>query len=167
MKLPRIRFVLPFLLISTLSGWAADPYVSRFDSDQRIAAITYKAACRITNYVCPKVGMPQVRRSATLGDNGVRGIIWNDEGVVWLDTKVKGTQTWLVMLHEQIHWLQIKNGVDAGANDSLLICIMEREALDFTNEYARELRAPWMQRTLEEWRKLYGCKVNRSLGRTT
>lgn len=78
--------------------------------------------------------------------------------VIWLDPSLKrGTQMWLTIFHEQIHYLQYLNGTDSEGYDKILRCLIEREALDFTNMYADELKAPALKRTVKTWRKLYKC----------
>jgi len=81
--------------------------------------------------------------------------------VVWLDKALStGTQMWLTIFHEQIHYLQGWNRVDSLGFDKTLRCLIEREALDFTNAYADELGRPDLKRTLKVWRKLYGCDLS-------
>lgn len=161
MKL-RLRFVLPLIAVALLALSDPAQVTSRFESDQRIARITWPTAIRLTGYLVPSdESTPQVRRSPSLADNSVRGAIWNADGVIWLSSGVVGTQAWLTIFHEQVHYLQIINGVDAGWGEGFLTCVMEREALDFTNTYAREIGAGYMQRTVETWRKLYKCKDKR------
>lgn len=156
---PRLSFVLPLIAVALLALSDPAQVDSQYSADQRIAKITYKAACRISKYACPTRGMPSVRRSAMIGESGARGVIWSGQKVVWLDKALVGTRVWLTIFHEQVHWLQIQSGVDAGLEERLLTCIMEREAMDFTNAYARELGAPQMQRSLVVWRNLYSCNL--------
>lgn len=154
--MPRLRFLIAFLAVTILSGWEADYSSDQYVRDQRIARITYKAACRISQYDCVRPA-PVVRRSPILGENGIRGAYWPASTVIWLDRPLKGTQLWLTIFHEQVHYLQVANTVDSGGWDKLLTCLIEREALDFTNEYAVELERPDLIRTVEVWRKLYNC----------
>ena len=164
MKCPRLRYLVPLLASLTLmlgadaiALYATSP-PDRYGVDQRIAAITYAAACRLSQYTyCPEIG-PTVRRSPILGEMAsARGAYWMGAPVVWLDTTVGGTQAWLTILHEQIHYLQWHNEVDSEGFDRTLTCLLEREALEFTNAYARELRRPKLIRTVEDWRDLYNC----------
>ena len=162
MKCPRLRYLLPLLasLMLMLGADAIATYTpNQYNIDQRIAAITWDAACRISQYeVCPDKG-PAVRRSPVVGELGrARGIYFVGSYVVWLDPEIGGSQAWLTTFHEQIHFLQSANLVEmAEYDDHLLDCLVEREALDFTNAYARELRRPELQRTLEVWYALYEC----------
>ncbi len=161
--IPRLRFILPLIAVAAFAF--SDPArveTDSYRSDQRIARITWKAACRISKYDCPYKS-PKVRRSAILGEQGIRGAYWAGSPVVWLDKPVHGTQLWLTIFHEQVHYIQTANGVgdDWGR---LLSCMMEREALDFTNAYALELKAPGYVRTLKVWRSLYNCDPATSLG---
>ena len=146
--------------MTLLSGWV-DKLPERYAKDQRIAKITWKAACRISNYeVCPKHG-PAVRRSPLIGEVGARGAYWMGSPVIWLDPPLKsGTQMWMTIFHEQIHYLQWINQVDSEGFDRTLRCLIEREALDFTNAYAVELGRSDLQRTVEVWRRLYGCDLS-------
>jgi hypothetical protein len=146
-----------------LSGWEADYSNDQYVRDQRIAQITYKAACRISNYECVRPA-PVVRRSPILGENGIRGAYWVDSTVVWLDRPLKGSQLWLTIFHEQVHYLQTQNTVGGEGYDKLLTCLVEREALDFTNEYAVELDRSDLIRTIEVWRELYNCKPQSQTG---
>jgi len=159
MKLPRLRFLIPFALAIFMS-LGANSYVStQFDEDQRIAEITWEAACRLSQYECPDKS-PMVRRSPIIGEMArARGAYWFAAQVVWLDSPLGGSQQYLTTLHEQIHYLQWFNrvGDETGWSD-LMKCIQEREALEYTNAYALELglSEQWM-RSVPEWRRLYGC----------
>jgi len=159
--MPRLRFLIAFLAVTFLSGAADKLTPDRYTLDQRVAKITWKAACRISQYEeCPKRG-PAVRRSPVIGEVGARGAYWMGTPVVWLDKALStGTQMWLTIFHEQIHYLQGWNRVDSLGFDKTLRCLIEREALDFTNAYADELGRPDLKRTLKVWRKLYGCDLS-------
>jgi len=162
MRLPRLRFLIPFAAAIFLSLGANSYVATQYSDDQRIAKITWKAACRISNYeVCPKKG-PAVRRSPILGEMAsARGAYWLGSSVIWLDKPLSGTQVWLTVFHEQIHYLQTVNGVTMEGYDQTLRCLVEREALELTNAYVDELGAPRSyKRTVEVWRKLYGCTPN-------
>ena len=154
--LVRTRFIFAFLAALSLSAWTPD--YSKYDDDQRISRITWRAACRISHYeLCPEE-RPAVRRSPILGERmSARGVYWLGTPVVWLDSPQRGTQQWLTTFHEQVHFIQYVNGVSVEGYDRDLRCLIEREALDFTNAYALELGRPELQRTLEVWQELYNC----------
>ncbi|KKM98319.1 hypothetical protein LCGC14_1159140 [marine sediment metagenome] len=157
----RARFLIAFLAAASLTAAPVNDVPDRYATDQRIARITYKAACRISKYDCVRPA-PRVRRSPVVGDNDARGAYWSNSTVVWLDRDLKGTQLWLTIFHEQVHYLQVGNTVDANGFDRFMTCIMEREALDFVNEYARELNKPTFVRTVKVWRELYKCNPKKS-----
>ena len=168
MKCPRLRFLVPLLasLILMTGADALALYASsapdRYGVDQRIAAITWEAACRISQYeICPDKG-PVVRRSIVIGELGsANGIYFIGSDVVWLDTPRGGTGAWLTIFHEQIHFLQSQNLFEINEYDDWMLgCLVEREALDFTNTYAQELRRPELQRSIEVWEDLYKCKLS-------
>ena len=161
MSLPRLRFVIPFLLIAWFSV-AVDSYVAtQYQEDQRTAKIVWKAACRITNYeVCPRKG-PAIRRSPIVNElMGALGVYWMGSPVIWLSEPITGGQAWLTILHEQIHYLQYLNDVDSEGFDKNLTCLEEREAMVFTNIYAIEIDRLDLVRSVEVWRDLYKCHPN-------
>jgi len=144
-----------------LSGVAAN-LPSRYEADQRIAKVTWKAACRISNYeVCGK--RPAVRRSPVIDEMHAWGAYWYGQEIVWIGKTLElksGSRLWLTIFHEQIHYLQWINSIDYDGYDKALTCLVEREALDFVNLYADELAAGYMKRTVEKWRELYGCDLS-------
>jgi hypothetical protein len=160
--MPRFRFLIAFVAVVFLCG-AASKLPSQYSTDQRIAKITWKAACRISNYeVCPKRG-PAVRRSPVIDEVNAWGAFWPRTEVIWIGQALElqiGTRLWLTIFHEQIHYLQGINTIEYDGYDKALSCLIEREALDFTNAYAEELGRSDMQRTVERWRELYNCDLS-------
>jgi len=156
MRLPRLRFILPLVAAIFLTG--ATTVASQWAQDQRVARATWKAACELSKYNCKGLETPTVRRSGMLGDIRVRGAYWGGSPIVWLDTPLKGTQMWLTIFHEQIHYLQYFNGAFDDNSSRLLDCVIEREAWKLTNEYVDYLNAVQsFKRPLEEWKRLYDC----------
>lgn len=154
--LARARFIFAFLFVIGLSAWTPD--FTKYDDDQRVSRITWEAVCRISRYeYCPE-GHPPTRRSPILGElMDARGSYWTGSSVVWLDRSLHGTQQWLTTFHEQLHYVQYINNVATDDPSKHLLCLVEREARDFTNQYARELRRPDLQRDLDVWQALYSC----------
>lgn len=151
----RVRFIFALGIAFMLMGVNLEP-TTQFTADQRIAAIVYSSACRMTNYECSG-DVPMLRRSPELFHNGIRGMFWS-EGVYWVANEMTGTQLWLTAFHETVHVLQNRNGILEYDDDDLLDCMVEREALDFTNAYVDVLNAPQsFKRTVETWRELYDC----------
>ncbi len=158
--MPRLPFILALVLALFLLGKSHAPLADgQYTTDQRMAKITWKAVCRLSNYrVCPRKG-PEVRRSPIVGEiGGAYGLYWMGMDVVWIDTKLKGNRAWLTTFHEQIHYLQYVNTVDVGES-RIFDCLIEREAMELTNDYARELKAgPSHITNLARWRQLYNCQ---------
>lgn len=156
--LVRARFIFAFLAALSLTAWTPDYASSKYDDDQRNSRVTWTAACRISQYrYCPEQG-PETRRSPILGEiMDARGSYWTGSAAVWLDVTLHGTQSWLTTFHEQIHYIQYINNVATDNPSKNLLCLVEREALDFTNQYAIELERPDLQRTVEVWRDIYNC----------
>jgi len=157
----RLGFLIVFLAVAALSLAPVSEVADRYTMDQRIAGITWDAACRISKYDCA-VQEPTVRRSPVIGENRARGVYWENSTVIWLDSSLRGTQFWLTTFHEQIHYLQGQNTVGFVQFDRMLTCLVEREALDFVNTYADELGRSDLKRTVVEWRKLYNCRIKKS-----
>lgn len=152
----RLRFAVALVAALLLTGISTIPD-STFTKDQRIAAVVYSAACSMTGYKCTDV-VPQIRRSPQLRAYGYKGLYWS-AGIIWLDTGLTGSKLWLSAFHETVHVLQDRNGVLDYQFDPELDCLVEREALDYTNAYADVIGAgPSFKRTVEEWRELYDCK---------
>ena len=161
----RLKFLIALMAALLLA--AVMPYepASRFTQDQRIAAIVFSDACEMSNYICEGIPVPMMRRSPSFGDMGVRGAYWNDSYVIWLDGPVRGTQLWLTTLHEIMHYLQYVNTVGTDTPDKLLLCVQEREAWHLVEQYIDILHAPaTYRRSLEEWRRLYGCHASKKPG---
>ncbi len=159
----RLKFLIAFMATLLLAIVVPEEPASRFTQDQRIAAIVFSDACKISNYVCDSLTPPMVRRSASLGDGRARGAYWNGSTVIWLDEPVRGTQVWLTLFHETVHYIQYYNTVSTDGHDLLLRCIKEREAWTLTEQYIDVLHAPQTyRRSLEEWRRLYGCHDRRA-----
>ena len=156
----RPGLLLTFLAAVALAS-APVKVADRYTMDQRIAGITWDAACRISKYDCD-VQEPTVRRSPVLGENSARGAYWEDSTVLWLDSTLHGTQFWLTTFHEQIHYLQGQNTVGFVSFDHMLTCLVEREALIFVNTYADELGRPDLKRPVDVWRKLYNCRIKKA-----
>jgi len=144
-----------------LSGVVAN-VPSKYATDQVIAKVTWKAACRISNYEqCSD--RPAVRRSPVIDEMRAWGAYWYGQRIIWIgeaDVLQAGSRLWLTIFHEQIHYLQWLNSVEYDGYDKQLTCLVEREALDFVNLYADEIDAGYMKRTVEEWRDLYGCDLS-------
>ena len=157
----RLRFLIALLAAAALSLAPVSDVPGRYTLDQRIAGITWDAACRISKYDCD-VQEPTVRRSPVLGENSARGAYWEDSTVLWLDNTLHGTQFWLTTFHEQIHYLQGHNTVGFVSFDAMLTCLVEREALEFVNTYADELGRPDLKRPVDVWRKIYNCRIKKS-----
>jgi hypothetical protein len=159
LKFPRLRFVVPFIAALLLTGYGE--VASKWEQDQRIARLTWKAACELSRYSCKRLDVPTVRRSGMLGDIRARGAYWGGSPIIWLDWPLKGTQMWLTTFHEQIHYLQWHNRAYDGNSSRLLDCVIEREAWRLTNEYVDYLKAPQtFKRSLEDWKRLYDCDAN-------
>ncbi|MCB7130175.1 MAG: hypothetical protein J3T61_11625 [Candidatus Brocadiales bacterium] len=165
----RLKFLVVFMATLLLTVVVPDKPTSRFTQDQRVTAIVFSDACEMSNYICKGIPVPMLRRSASLGEVTVRGAYWNGSNVIWLDEPLRGTQLWLTTLHEIIHYLQHKNTASRYEPDSLLRCVLEREAWTLVEQYIGVLHAPQTyRRSLEDWRTLYGChdrreRVNKKL----
>jgi len=154
--LPRTRFILAFLATLALTVWAPD--YSKYNADQKMSQIIFKAACRLTNYDCTNLHAPIIRRSRYIGDIKVRGLYAPSSVIFWLDNNLRGTQQWLTAFHETVHYLQWFNTASGTDTSSNMICLLEDEALKYVNQYVDILKAPQSyKRSLEEWRKLYSC----------
>lgn len=161
----RFRFILGFLAALGLSIYADayeySYYRDTWTDDQRIAKITFKAACTLSNYNC-NFPLPSLRRSPILGERNIRGMYTCATPILWLDQKVGGTQLWLTTFHENVHYIQCMNGaIEADFSSKMTRCIAEREAWSLTNQYVDELRASQSyKRSLETWFSLYNCDSN-------
>ena len=159
--MPRAKFVYALLLTILVYGCVVvkDAYTT-YERDQRTARITWEAACRLSQYdYCPKAG-PFTRRSPIVGEMArAYGLYWMGSPVIWIDTNLMGTRLWLTIFHEQVHYLQSINKVTVPADETrLTVCMLEREAMELTNEFAAELGAePKYTRSAAEWRRLYRC----------
>ncbi len=164
--MPRLRFWTALFLVLMLHlGLQTYETASPFEQDQRIARITWKAATRLTGYDIKYKTTPQVRRSPIVGElMEAHGIYYYGSPIVWVDDDETLTQVWLTIFHEQVHYIQELNGVDGDGYDKSYACLIEREAMEYTNLYATELGAslPYT-RKLENWRELYNCKPKKQL----
>jgi len=95
---------------------------------------------------------------------GAYGVYYYGSPIVWIDEGETLTQVWLTIFHEQVHYMQELNGVEGDGYDKSLACLIEYEAMDYTNKYADELgtSAPYI-RHVEEWRELYNCKPTQQI----
>ena len=163
--MPRARYLYALMLTLLAYGCVSlvpyEPTV--YDKDQRIARITWEAACRLSQYDdCPGDG-PSARRSPIVGEMAnAYGLYWMGAPVIWIDSDLMGTQLWLTIFHEQIHYLQSWNDVhEVGDESRLTVCMLEREAMELTNRFAAELNAePKYTRSAATWRRLYGCTAS-------
>ena len=152
------KFLLTILAASlvALGVYTTSPAETQFRSDQRYARAAYKAACSITQYRC-KGKAPQVRRTSEIKKIGARGVYFGGEIVFILET-LRDEQARLTIFHEIVHVLQSRS-IPLDFKHYLQKCVLEREAMEYTNTYAKQLElADNMIRTLDEWRKLYGCR---------
>lgn len=157
--MPRARFLYALMLTLLAYGCVNLTTPTVYDIDQRIARITWEAACRLSQYdICPSQG-PFARRSPIVGEMAsAYGLYWMGSPVTWIADDLMGTQLWLTIFHEQIHFLQYFNGVDEEDDSRLTRCLLEREAMELTNKFAAELGSePKYTRSATVWRRLYGC----------
>ncbi len=165
--MPRLSYLIALLAALFLLGQSRAPEANddQYVSDQRMGRNTWKAVCRLSQYRhCPRKA-PEVRRSPIVGELAkAYGVYWMGMEVVWIDTNLTGIRAWLTTFHEQIHYVQYLNGVDV--DDSRLFdCLIEREAMELTNMYAREMKAgPSHIRSVVRWRQLYKCQPRTTRG---
>ena len=163
--MPRIQYLVALALaVVLLILGKTSPADGEYAAEQRIAKITWNAACRLSNYeTCPKKG-PALRRSPIVGELAqAYGLYWMGSSVIWIDTELVGTRIWLTTFHEQIHYIQGLNYVDVEGFSKLNDCLIEREAMELTNAYGRELGVgASFLRTVEVWRELYNCGPNQT-----
>ncbi len=164
--MPRLRFWTALFAVLILQlGLHTYELASPFEQDQRIARITWKAATRLTGYDIHQKTTPQVRRSPMVGElMEAHGVYYYESPIVWIDEGETLTQVWLTIFHEQIHYIQELNGVEGDGYDKPYTCLIEYEAMHYTNMYADELGAsrPY-RREIENWRELYNCKPKQQI----
>lgn len=152
-----MKFLLPLLAASLLMLGVSRTSApeTQFQADQRIAKEIFTAACSISKYNCNGLTVPQIRRTPEIARLGMRGLYFGGN-VVFLAGWLMPVQSRLTAFHEMIHvlqWYSYPIFLEASQR-----CVMEREALNYTNAYARSLDLPEnFIRTLDAWRKLYGC----------
>lgn len=127
---------------------------SQYVADQREAKVAFKAACAMTNYSCKRIKVPTVRRSTEVGHGGAYGVYF-DGSVLWVDEGLLTARSRLTIFHEMVHYLQAQ--YEPWTKDHMQLCIYEKEALDYTNEYGKSIGLDQFFRSVAEWRKLYRC----------
>jgi hypothetical protein len=139
-------------LVLSLTAYAEE---GQWSKDQRIGRLVYKEACRMSNYKCD-IKAPIVRRSETLETRGLNGMYIGGD-IIWINDNLRGTQAWLTIFHETVHYLQIQ-GKPMKVSPDVLWCALEWEAADLTNQYVDVLgAADFYKRSYTRWQGIYSC----------
>ncbi|MEE9586013.1 MAG: hypothetical protein V3W09_03840 [Nitrososphaerales archaeon] len=132
--------------------------MSQFDIDNKDMNQIFEDACELSNYDCDGVEQPIVRRSSQLESTDMYGLYIGGK-ILWVGSKLMPLRAHLTMFHEVVHYLQVNvGGTDLSFINDTGICVVEREAMQLTNTYARMKKMPKAYiRTVEEWKEIYGC----------
>ncbi len=146
-------------LVAILGGAGAGAWMTgeQYRADQVLIKDIFERACEITYYDCSKAVVPTVRRSKQVSDQHFKGVYMGG-AILWIEEDQEHIQSVLTMFHESVHYLQ----VEIGGVDPLMVskpagCILEREAMEATNEFAEYMGLPQFKRNLREWKMTYRC----------
>lgn len=149
--------ILATLFIAYGITQAAKYEPSQYEKDQVVASVIWEDACKISEYPCQGLEAPQVRRGELIDGYGMYGLYVMGT-TIWISTELDSTQYQLTIFHEMIHYLQRKSGgIDFSAAGPVGMCILEFEAMKFSNIYASALGHTDRMRSVKKFKELYGC----------
>jgi Zn-dependent peptidase ImmA (M78 family) len=131
--------------------------MSDAEDNHIIAQIALEDACRLGRFNCDGLEVPQVRTSPQMERMRLNGVYLGGTALYINDSLLPARKR-LTIFHEIVHYLQIQA---IGSNPAMInrqgSCILEREAMELSNQYADEIGATVLKRDLEEWYKGYRC----------
>jgi len=123
--------------------------------DDQDMAFVWRHVCEISQYDCSELDVPEFRWTPQLDSHGLRGA-YPLGNRFWIQDDLPYSRQLLIMFHETLHYVQYHNEVPI-TKSNVIRCISEREALDFTNQFADEIGVPELKRSVDDWKKKYRC----------
>jgi Zn-dependent peptidase ImmA (M78 family) len=144
-------------LIIIQQALAVQP-LTHYEHDNKLMVEIFEDACRLSKYDCDGIEIPLVRRSSQLKSMDIYGLYTGGK-TLWIDEQLMPVRAKLTMFHEAIHYLQVNvGGIEPDFMNRVGGCVIEREAMELSNAYARDiLKMPQYVRTLENWKRTYRC----------